>query len=449
MKISGVLAVAAMASVAGASAGTKEEYRDLVRGKIMRSAGGARSGPLGNDQASDLVDKLVFTRLAEMEGAGLLKAELATVPWSDSYWPIYAGITAARYSDPEHSMSYDWKENADYLLGHLGAAPEIRHLSPAEKYDLLVGDPGFTLTRQQLSEGAWYYEETGEVEGWMGICHGWAPASFTLERPRRAVTALAADGETEILFYPADIKALATLLWANGDYGTRFVGGRCEQASPVVDENGRPVQAECLDTNPATWHLAVVNQLGVARRGMIMDAALAYQVWNQPLFAYEYGYFNPQTGQDSATLEGARVELADYPGDPYAATRSPGTRFLAGVRMEVRYGSENHPSPDLTDGPENDNYGAALLEYDLELDGSGRIVGGEWRESSHPDFLWTPARGARARSVADRILDNAGDSALWKPARALPATWRKAAVRGSQEGQPLARIVDALIRQAQ
>jgi hypothetical protein len=29
------------------------------------------------------------------------------------------------------------------------------------------------------------------------------------------------------------------------------------------------------------------------------------------------------------------------------------------------------------------------LNYDLELDGSGAIIGGEWRQRDRPDFLWT------------------------------------------------------------
>ena len=43
----------------------------------------------------------------------------------------------------------------------------------------------------------------------MGICHGWAPAAFMVQRPTKMVEVLAADGKTKIKFYPSDIKALA------------------------------------------------------------------------------------------------------------------------------------------------------------------------------------------------------------------------------------------------
>ena len=52
----------------------------------------------------------------------------------------------------------------------------------------------------------------------MGICHGWAPAAFSIERPENGFTVKAADGVTDIYFWPDDVRALASLHWAHSSY---------------------------------------------------------------------------------------------------------------------------------------------------------------------------------------------------------------------------------------
>ena len=53
-------------------------------------------------------------------------------------------------------------------------------LSPAEKYDLLVGDANYGLTKQMWNAGKGYHDRYGSVESWMGYCHGWAPAAYAV-----------------------------------------------------------------------------------------------------------------------------------------------------------------------------------------------------------------------------------------------------------------------------
>lgn len=416
---------------------------DCIPGKAPIEAG---------DRPENLVDTLKLTDLAAMDMAGLRKAVLAekSQPWSDDYWAIYLGCLGKRYADPEFPRSEDWQVNRDYIRKHPAAeivnagGAAIDLLSPAEKYDLLVGDSAGQLTAAMWAEGEGYYNASGEVESWMGICHGWAPASYMLPRPTRPVTTLAANGTTKITFYPADIKALASLLWASANTVTRFIGGRCNDKNPKTDANGRVISAKAFDTNPGTWHQVIVNQLGVAGRSLVMDATYDYEVWNQPVAGYEYRYFNPQTMQLVNTLKDATVTRGDYTRDRFKKYRGRSAAAYVGVIMQVRYMVETEPAQRSSDGPSSDAVNTTIYKYDLELDAAGRILGGEWFTGKcHPDFLWTPPPGARAISPAEPMTTGA-----WEPGQALPESWRRAGTSAGAKGMPLAKIVESLIRLA-
>lgn len=413
---------------------------DCIPGKAPIEAG---------DRPENLVDNVRFVDLGAMDKAGLRKAALAErgQPWSDDYWAIYLGCLGKRYADPEFPGSEDWNENRDYVVRRpahkiwTGSAAAIDLLSPSEKYDFLVGDDAGTLTGAMWAEGASYYRACGEVERWMGICHGWAPASYMLPRPSRPVTVRAPTG-SEVTFYPADIKALASLLWASANTVTRFIGGRCNDKNPATDEIGRVISAKAFDTNPGTWHLVVVNQIGGAGRSLVMDATYDYEVWNQPVAGYQYRYFNPQTMKLAATLRDATVTRAQYTRDRFKKYRSRDAASYAGIIMQVRYMVETDPEQRDSDAPANDAVNTAIYKYDLELDGEGRILGGEWFTGKcHPDFLWTPPADARAISPAEPHA-----TGTWEAGQALPQSWRKAGVSAASRGMPLAKIVEALIR---
>ena len=39
--------------------------------------------------------------------------------------------------------------------------------------------------------------------------------------------------------------------------------------------------------------------------------------------------------------------------------------------------------------------------YTLELDSTGKIIGGEWHQNAHPDFLWLAPPGTRAVATGE------------------------------------------------
>src|SRR5262249_49490724 len=154
---------------------------------------------IASDSAADVVDALELTTLEAIDSAGLRKAALAITPWSGDYWSFQSGCLGRRYADPHFPKAEDWKKAHDYVLAHppsqiiaAGDLHAIDRLSPAEKYDLLTGDPAGALTAAMWEKGERYYRASGKVETWMGICEGWAQASFMVPRPRRRIQVMAA-----------------------------------------------------------------------------------------------------------------------------------------------------------------------------------------------------------------------------------------------------------------
>lgn len=407
---------------------------------------GPMSGIWGEDRVENLVDVSIRARtLEELEERELTSGEI-NLPWSGDYWPFYQGVLGARYGDKDFPDTEDWGIRRNYVLRHpvsriinYGSQEEIDKLSPSEKYDLLVGDWNFTMTNNMWQIGANYYYSVGYVADWMGICEGWAAASFMLPRPTSVVSALAADGSTRLNFYPSDIKALASLLWAYGNNSIRFIGGRCEDSRPARDYNGRIISQRCFDNNPATFHLALAHQIGIAGRPFIMDATYDYEVWNHPVFSYEYTYFNPQTGEAVEKLNDAVIPLRNFTRDKFSGYRSPYAKYVVGIALDVWYGTEVNARQNPVDSDEFDDWEQTRYLYDLELDSSGRIIGGEWYRNRHPDFLWVPLPGSHAYSNFDYLVEG-----RWDKSKIMPWAWRNAAINASGYSQPLRAIVESL-----
>lgn len=430
----------------------KDRERRQIMNHSRENSNKAAINDIPGDQAAKLIDhpEQMVDNLEQMEVKKLMTAKLPTRPWSDDYWATYEGMLGHRYADHQmealnSSGDKTWKVLWDYVqknpLKSYVYSGKIDLLSPAEKYDLLLGLEEEGLTQKMWQEGESFYESTGKVETWMGLCHGWAPASYMLPRPTNRLKVMAADGQTVLNFYPSDIKALGTLLWAKANFPTHFAGGRCDRKKPKKDEHGRIIDPECFDNNPGTWHLAVVNQIGVSQRSFVIDATYDYEVWNQPVVEYSYRYFNPKTRRIQNTLDEAKVELKDFPQDLFKRYRGRETTTLVGIEMRLTYLSETDPTHEVSDSPDKDRLTTVLYRYDLELNDQGTIVGGEWYSNAHPDFLWSPEENVVALSPFDNSLEgewNDIDKTI------LPSQWKEEAKKAVEQGMPLAKIVTIL-----
>ena len=403
------------------------------------AAASVLAAPETNDLARHLADELKYDNLAKMRTAGLERAQLHQQPWSGWYWPLNEGGLAFRYGDPGFPSGADWPTISNYLLKNIGKGP-ASVFSPAEKYDLLLGDKNFTLTRSMIRT-AGDHAVGGAIEAWLGFCTGWANASMMLPRPVRSVIVTARDGKTKIEFLPSDIKALGALLWANGFAPARVVGNVCGE-SPVRRDpvSGRALDIACRDTNPATFHLSMTNQVGFKGRSMLIDSDSGYQIWNQPVTSYSYSYFDPETGLP-ASFEDAVTPLKAFKTDPFKGLRAPGAKYVVGVETHLTFVYETRPNLSETDSPAADELRYPIYKYDLELDSAGRIIGGEWRTRLHPDVLWVAVPGSRPATKGDSLVNPAD---RWDPEKMLPASWAAAAKESESYDQPLGVIVDTL-----
>ena len=392
---------------------------------------------------------------------GIPSAARASITgWSGSYWPMRNGGISLRYNkNANNSIGdydaaiggftsfYNWAmsvsrydQPSDYL--QFSSSPDFathvdQNYSPAEKYDLLVGDTDFTLTNYEKNEGT-QYAWGGDVVGWFGICHGWSPASYYFNRPLSSVLVTAANGMS-IKFQPDDIKGLASRFMANAQYTTLFIGNRCEYYYP---DPGWFSSSNCISLSPASFLITIGNQVGLFGKSLTFDPEADPEIWNFPIKDYEFRFYNPLTNDFFSNANGAKVSLDYMRGSTDSFNQFIGTSAdpravsAVGIFMKVSYTNEH----DITELRHDDTTAPDKFldsEFDaiIELDQGDNIVGGEWKFKSHPNFIWNYDETMPIKGVSDEKLpywSTGPDSlALIKEASAL--------------GQPLKAIVDMLV----
>jgi hypothetical protein len=424
------------------------EGRVLSRSTLMGSASSAHSVHMrseipDNEQLGDLLSGIrIERRLNELERRGLISSTLRYSPWSGSYWPTRMGGLGWRFADAEFPGA-DFKSNYAYFSSHPSESVDLALLSPSEKYDLLLGDQTFALTKANWQKGLDIVASKPDVPSWYGICHGWSPAAYLENQPKHPVQVTLADGRPET-FYPSDIKALASALWAETNPDIVFLGKKCAKEHPDEDDMGRIVDPACFNTNPGTWHMALVNRIGIGHESFVIDATYDAEVWNQPVASYKYSYFNPQTFATSTGLFGSIIPIEKFTLDKFKKYRSPNTKYIVGIALDLTYVEENNPN--LNTGPDRVARRTVRYIYDLELDQGHQIIGGEWYSNKHPDFLWAPLSGFRPVSSGESEL---GVHTAWSGQGAVPDDLRRASEISSKRAEPLSGVVNTLIQLSQ
>ena len=391
--------------------------------------------------------------LREITRRGLTRANTKVQPWGGSFWPLNQGQIANPYQDKDYRILHgafngleitSWKYNYNkfekrrekylpkvYELDE----KELAELAPSEKYDLLLGDTSFDLTNRvwnyastwgakkkwgflssiDLPAGYRIPDASSVLALWEGICHGWAIAAGHYDRPEKTVWVTLPNNK-KMPFYPTDLKALISLMWANSLIQDNVIseGLRCNHKMPDKDENGRYIDTEfdkddntllprCADVHPAIYHASIVNILGIEGRSFVVDRHAKASVSNQPVSGYEYTYFNPETGKEGS-LEATAIPVEVYAKDPFKDARNTKTRYIVGVAMNLNYIDWEDPMMKETNYPSDDKLNNFEFNYDLELDAEFKIVGGQWRvdkdgssrviknSTNQPDFFWVVPR---------------------------------------------------------
>jgi hypothetical protein len=192
------------------------------------------------------------------------KGKLDATPWSDTYWPLNEAGFADRWIDSKTAPEFRLKtsvDEADYqtkvaseIKAHLDSSKSFANkpwgetvaLSPAEKYDIGIGNTNFDLTKSELDSFAKNRVNYKDISwSWMGHCHGWAPASYLFDAPKQGVLVKNSSTSQEIMFTPGDVRGLLTKTASDNSFTERsaFMGTRCNDASADVprDELNRVI----------------------------------------------------------------------------------------------------------------------------------------------------------------------------------------------------------------
>ncbi len=290
-----------------------------------------------------------------------LAAELSVEPWSGYYWPEQKGGISYRWRSGE---SFDLDLYSKDIVVNDLTISDIERLSPAEKYDLFVGNYDWPLTMRSLSQ------TSPNEASWTGYCHGWAPASMDYIEPKPII--LENPDGVRIPFGSSDIKALLTYYQADVVTSQnpghpwraeqRVLGGACG--------SGKPMDPACYDTNPATFHLILSNMIGLRGEGFIMDVDSTYEKWNQPVFAY-----------DSQII-------AERQPSEYSSSRSVKEYIIENT---VSWTVEIEPTYTPVLYTNGQSVKEQVYLYSIEVDEQEHIIGGQWlTKTQNGNFVTLP-----------------------------------------------------------
>lgn len=315
--------------------------------------------------------------------------------WSETYWPSNKGGIAYRWNSPDpQPFKYRFNTREDLMSMSQEA---MSQLSPAELYDIAQGDYSYTLTKKTLSQFT-----LGDI-WWEGICHGWSQAAATYPEPD-AVTITNPDG-IKVPFGSSDVKGLLAMHDAFNEGGAYArVGERCAASGKVPGESDErdanpnpPAEADaeadkCRDTNAGAFHVVITNVIGIHARSFVADIDRYNDVWNQPI----YGYASQIVGEDPVTSEDQAVGVTRRVRVINKMTYGEELQFWTPERAAT--GMTNFVQKLPVTGTPNQAFRVKTYEYSLELDATGRIVGGTWVSATRPDFLWMKKRVAKFQS---------------------------------------------------
>jgi hypothetical protein len=284
-----------------------------------------------------------------------IQGELPRRPWSETYWASAKGSINIRWNlaEPE-GFGYHSPGRAELLgMDPASRLAYLKTLAPSEKYDIFMGRYDYPL-REEVSGIA-----TPRARWWSGICDGWSIAASQFAEPQ-PITLTNADG-IEVPFGSSDIKGLMAFhAMMHFKTPTKQVGLRCFGVGKIFGSAG------CSDINPGALHVILANRIGLQQKQLIVERDPGHQIWNQPVYGFQFHVLGSASPEEGA--RGVHVR---------------GTLFYTDELEQSQW--------EPVTGTKNFVEGKIQLDYILDLDNQGRIIGGSWLDGSdRPDFVWFP-----------------------------------------------------------
>jgi len=276
------------------------------------------------------------------------EAILVTKPWSETYWATKQGSINIRWNTPNpDGFKYSLNSREQVMAM---SRDELATLSPSEKLDLYNGNYDYPI-HKEVSGVA-----TPSATWWKGLCDGWTMSAIQFKEPN-PIDVVNPDGVV-IPFGSSDIKGLLAY-YSQFRSGVKqvYVGGQCRGLGGIFGGSS------CSDINPGALHIVMTNQLGLRNLAFAVDRDPGTQIWNQPAFGFKTVVMG---SAKSKAASGVLVHTTLYYTDELDAsswTPVGGTTRFQSDKIE--------------------------MDYTLDLDVSGNIVGGEYTDKSdHPDLVW-------------------------------------------------------------
>jgi Transglutaminase elicitor len=320
-----------------------------------------------------------------------LKGELedSRLGWSETYWPSNLGGIAYRWNHPSASPFNEKLYTKEEL--RTMSEEKLSQLSPAELYDIAMGDYSYSLTRKVLKlyspKDLW----------WEGICHGWSLAASHYPEPDKTVI-INKDG-IKVPFGSSDVKGLLSMHDAYNSKGFYArVGDRCSVPGKVKGEESEEdgnifvpskkdaEKSECADVNAGAFHVVLASMIGLNSQGFVADVDRFNDVWNQPVTSYESSIVRevPLNSKDLKNGVDRKIQVK--------TVMTYGEELQFFNEEALKQGELNFVSKVPVTGTPAQAFRSKNYEYVLELNREGNIIGGEWLSETRPDMLWLKAK---------------------------------------------------------
>jgi hypothetical protein len=288
---------------------------------------------------------------------------LDSQPWSETYWASKKGSINIRWNQNEPE-GFGYKSPTREEAKRMTRA-QLSSLSPSEKYDLFMGHYDYPLKNEVKGIASPF------AKWWSGLCDGWSLAALQYAEPQ-PVDRVNPDGIV-IPFGSSDIKGLMSYAAARHfNVETHQVGGRCSGVGRILSN------PSCADINAGSLHLVFTNQIGIRKQGFVSEIDPGNQIWNQATYAYDYQVLG--SAKQEAGVAGVRIRANLYYAD------------------ELEYSSW-----EPVVGTDKNMNGKLEMDYILDLDSSGNVIGGRFISDVHPDFVWLPTNHLEFKDYLDGI----------------------------------------------